>query len=131
MVKKTDLVTYNGDVETGVISFKREWLSGQIVISLNYPGKETKVIIYGENGTIIYNPLSKPSLQVNKYKRLKWTTELSQECKEFYIDETNNLRYAIEYFYNVLIRKLDSNIDRAIEITRILETLEASKLLWV
>ncbi len=123
--EKTDLVAYDGEVETGLISFKKGDVSGQIVVSLNYPGKETRVIIYGDKGTIIYNPVSQPSLQVEKYERLKWTvaSKLPREHTEFYIDEANNLRYAVEYFSEALQGKAEGNIDRAITITRILETL--------
>lgn len=117
--KKTDLVVYKGEVETGVISFSGE-VSGQIVISLNYPRKETKVIIYGEQGTIIYEP---SFLQVERYKRLPWTvgSKLPRESVEYCFDEGNNLRYAIEYFHQALLRKVGSNVDRAIEVTRVLE----------
>ena len=124
--EKTDLVTYEGQVETGVISFKKGEVSGQIVVSLNYPGKETRIIIYGERGTIIYNPVSQPSLQVEKYERLKWTvaSKLPREHMDFYIDEANNLRYAIEHFFEALEGRVEDNIDRAVAITRILEMLE-------
>ena len=124
--QKTDLVNYEGEVETGVLSFKKGDVSGQIVVSLNYPGKETRVIIYGEKGTIIYNPVSQPSLQVESYKRVKWTvvSKLPREHKEFSIDEANNLRYAIEYFSQALQGEAEGNVDRAIAITRILEALE-------
>jgi len=124
--EKTDLVTYQGEVETGVISFKKGGVSGQIVVSLNYPGKETKIVIYGEKGTIVYSPLSQPSLQVESYERVKWTlgSKLPRQHKEFSIDEANNLRYAIEHFSLALQGKAEGNVDRAITITRILETLE-------
>ena len=124
--KKTDLVNYDGEVETGVISFKNADVSGQIVVSLNYPGKETRIIIYGERGTIIYNPVSQPSLQIEKYERIKWTVDskLPRQHTEFRIDEANNLRYAIEHFSQALQGKAEGNIDRAVEITKILEMLE-------
>ena len=124
--QKTDLVNYEGEVETGIISFKKGGVSGQIVVSLNYPGKETIVIIYGEKGTIIYNPVSQPSLQMESYKRVKWTvgSKLPREHTEFSIDEANNLCYAIEYFSQALKGEAEGNVDRAIAITRILETFE-------
>jgi predicted dehydrogenase len=123
---KTDLVNYEGEVETGVISFKKGDVSGQIVVSLNYPGKETRMTIYGERGSLIYNPVSQPSLRVEKYTRLKWmvASKLPRERVDFCIDEANNLRYAIEHFHKVLVGKAESNVDRAVVITRILETLE-------
>jgi len=120
--KKTDLVVSDGQVETGVISFDGE-ISGQIFLSLNYPEKETRITIYGENGTIVYIPSSLLSLYVEKYKKLKWSTELPRERAEFHIDEKNNLKYAIERFYNVLERLNEDNIDRAISITKILENI--------
>lgn len=124
--KKTDLVNYDGQVETGAISFKGGDVSGQIVVSLNYPGKETRIIIYGEKGTIIYNPTSQPSLQVEKYERVKWTvaSKLPREHRDFYIDEANNLRYAVEYFSEVLEGRAEDNLARAVAITRVLEMLE-------
>lgn len=127
--EKTDLVNYEGEVETGVISFKKGEVSGQILVSLNYPGKETRVIIYGERGTIIYNPVSQPSLQVEKYQRLKWIvgSELPREHTEFNIDESNNLRYVFEHFARALQEKAKGNVDRAVAITRILETFEGKR----
>lgn len=125
--KKTDLVTHQGQVETGAISFKGGDVSGQIVVSLNYPGKETRVIIYGETGTIIYNPVSQPALQVENYERLKWTVaaKLPRKHREFCIDESNNLYYAVEHFYKVLTGQAEDNAERAVSITRILETLQS------
>lgn len=127
--QKTDLVNYDGQVETGIISFKKGDVSGQIVVSLNYPGKETRIIIYGEKGTIIYDPVSRPSLKVERYERLRWTVadKLPREHMDFHIDEANNLRYAIEHFVEALKGKAEGNTDRAVAITRILETLEGDK----
>lgn len=127
--EKTDLVTYDGEVETGVISFKKREVSGQIAVSLNYPGKEMRIIIYGEKGTIIYDPVSQPSLQVERYERLRWTVadKLPREHMDFHIDEASNLRYAIEHFFEALMGEAEGNIDRAVTITKILETLEGDK----
>lgn len=125
--EKTDLVTYDGAVETGAISFKNRDISGQIVVSLNYPGKETRIIIYGETGTIIYNPESQPALQVENYERLSWTvaTELPRKRREFQIDESNNLNYAVKQFYEALEGRTEGNAERAVSITRILEELQS------
>lgn len=117
--EKTDLVTYKGEVETGIISFE----SGQIVVSHNYPGKETRAIIYGEDGTVIFHPGSPVPLRLEKYKRVTWTRapRLPREHREFFFNEAHNLRYAMEFF--VSLDKAMSNVDRAIAITRILEGL--------
>ncbi len=130
LFNRKDLVTYDGEVETGVISFYKPGMSGQIVVSLNYPGKETRIIIYGELGTIVYDPMSQPPLKIEKYERLKWTvaSKLPREDREFRFDENNNLRYAVEYFADAVEGKTESNIDRAVEITRILEYLQAMRV---
>ena len=122
---KTDLVTYEGQVETGVIHFQNGRVSGQIAISLNYSGKETRVIIYGEKGTIIYDAVSQPSLFLGRYERQKWVvaSELPTDQMMFRFDEANNLRYAVEYFHQALKGEAGGNIDRAVAITRILEGL--------
>lgn len=122
---KTDLVVNNGEVETGIISFVNDDISGQIVVSLNYPGKETRVIIYGKKGTIIFNPECQPSLQVEKYEKIRWMlpSELPRKHVDFYINETNNLRYAIEHFHKAIVGTAEDNVNRAIAITRVLEIL--------
>lgn len=124
--KRTDLVTFAGEVETGVISFELGQTSGQIVVSLNYPGKETKVIIYGENGTITYNPVSSPALQMEKYERVPWTvaSELPRVHNDYSFDEAHNLRYAVACFQDIIEGRAKSNADRAVEITRILQALQ-------
>jgi len=124
--ERKDLVTNNGAIETGIIYFKNKDVSGQIVVSLNYPEKETKIIIYGVNGTITYNPESTTPLQIDKYQRIRWTvaSKLPREHKEFQYDESNNLRFAVEQFVESIAQRDEGNIDRAINVTRILETLQ-------
>lgn len=123
--RRSDIVTHSGDVETGAILFQNEELSGQIVVSLNCPGKETRIILYGEHGTIVYNPVAQPSLLVETYERLPWTvaSELPRRRSEYFIDESHNLRYAIIRFHDAMAGRAEGNVDRAVEITRILEGL--------
>lgn len=120
-----DVVVVDGQVETGAICFTGG-VSGQIVVSLNYVGKETRVVVYGEHGTLIYNPLTDPVLTWEVYERTPWTVaaELQRQQTSFSIDEANNLGLAIEYFSRVLKGRSRSNLACAIEITRILESLD-------
>lgn len=120
-----DVVVVDGQVETGAICFTGG-VSGQIVVSLNYVGKETRVVVYGEHGTLIYNPLTDPVLTWEVYERTPWTVaaELQRQQTSFSIDEANNLGLAIEYFSRVLKGHSRSNLACAIEITRILESLD-------
>lgn len=122
--ERHDLVVKDGNVESGAIPFKGS-ISGQIIVSLNYPEKETKVILYGEHGTIIYNPMAEYELQVTTYERIPWTVadKLPKETSRHHFNERHNLRYAMETFYNVLRGKREGNLDTAVEITRILESI--------
>lgn len=117
------------EAETGRIDFwarGSDWFNGHIILSLNYPMKETRVIFYGANGTIIYNPRIPSSIEMTVYERKPWTVaeKLPTETRGYLVDEKNNLRYALESFYNVVKRKEESNVDTAVEITRILEELQ-------
>lgn len=123
---KLDIVKYNGEVETGVITFSP--FNGQIFVSLNSPHKEVKITFYGDSGTIVYKPVYAPdSVIMTKYDHdLKWTIgeKLIRDVKLVGVDETNNLRLAIQSFYNVLTGKEESNIENAIVITEILENIQ-------
>ncbi len=91
---KTDLAERNKEIEMGVIYFKGE-ISGEIFASLNYPEKESEITIYGDSGTITHD----------------------------FAKGKNDLKAVIEYFHRALKKQVDSNIDRAILVTNILENL--------
>lgn len=122
---KQDIVTYDNEVETGIINFQKQDFKGQIHLSLNYPSKQVEIVFYGENGTIVYNPKEFQSLIIQYYKRVAKLREenLPKSQQKLSIDESNNLKYTIEHFHNVLIGKEQSNLETAVEITRILEEL--------
>lgn len=117
--KRKDIVVYKGNIETGVILTDR----GQIHLSLNYPCKTVEFVLYGTNGTIVYNPNKEDSLIVSNYDRPIWVRDVPNTTQVLSLDESNNLRYVLQYFNNVIKNKAISNIDTAIKITRILENL--------
>jgi len=123
---KHDIITHDGNIESGFIYFTGD-VPGQIELSLNYPDKTTEVTLYCSTGTIMFTPLKYPSLAVEHYERLEWTLgsrlPRSRECYE--TDERNNLRHAVTYFADVLDGKEQGNLDRAVDITKILEKLQA------
>ncbi len=123
---KIDFLVDRELTETGMILFRNEVVSGRINISINYTEKETKVTFYGTKGTIIYDPLSSESLRIGWYKKVEGLLgkDLLIKKETYTYDEMNNLKYAIEYFYKTLIGNKATNINRAIDITRILENLK-------
>lgn len=123
--KRRDLAVAGGNVETGVIEFSGAEVSGHIIISLNYSGKETRIIWYGEKGTMVYDPITPPSLRVEVYEKVPWTVavELPHRHTDYDIDEGNNLRYAIADFGEAVMGRTGTNLNRAMAITRILESL--------
>lgn len=122
---KRDLVLHNGKSETGTIYFGNGSLKGEIFVSLNYPDKKREIIFYGDKGSIIYNPLSAKTLQVATYKKISKTiaSQLPVNQKFFEFDESNNLKSALDYFYNAVMGKVKSNIKRAVLVTEVLENL--------
>jgi predicted dehydrogenase len=124
---KRDVVVYKGAVETGVIQVDGE-VVGQINLSLNYPDKTTEVILYGTGGTIVYNPNKSDSLIIENYERKVWAKgkDLPQKREIIPLDETNNLKYVMEYFYDVMNEKRTGNSDIGVKITEILERLHGN-----
>lgn len=114
-----DCLYYKELCTTGSIMFDY----GKIDVSLNFPGKEMYANFYGSKGTIKYNPLSEKSIRVTLYNKgyKKLPPELITYDRYYHFDESNNLRYAMEYFRDLIEGKAKSNIDRAVKITRILE----------
>lgn len=117
--KFEDHLYYNDLCTTGSIIFN----GGRLDVSTNFPGKEMLINFYGEYGTIKYRPLENQmvvTLYNKKYKLLP--KDLTEEEIIIDSDEQNNLKYAIEYFKDLIDFKADSNLSSAIKITKILES---------
>ena len=127
--RKINLIKHENRTETGVVLFKNKNISGKMTVSLNYPDKEMKVIIYGAKGTLVYTTLSQPSLRFLCYKKTEGVLgrKLITKRKSYSLDERNNLRYAVDYFYKALSGFEKSNINRAFWVTKTLEGLEGTK----
>jgi len=123
---KIDFIKHNERVETGLLLFQSKKASGKMTISLNYPDREAKVIIYGQKGTLVYTTLSQPSLRISWYKKTEGvlSNELVTKDEFHFFGEGNNLKYAVEYLHKALEGSAKSNIDSAVKVTKILETLE-------
>ena len=93
---------------------------GYIDISLHCPTRETKVIIYGENGTIIYDPDATETLSLTCYSRTqdKGTNQVKILKKEVYtFNENDNLKQALKHFSEVIEKKKPDNSKRAACVT--------------
>lgn len=126
--RRLDFITDGRRAETGQILFWNEQTKGQISLSLNFPGKEYQVVVYGKKGTIVYDTTTKPTLKVTWYRKTpkKLPPDLIIKKKSWTIDEKNNLKHAVDYFYKVLKGKEKTNLKRAIKVTEILENLSIS-----
>lgn len=128
--KKIDFIKHNNRAETGMILFNNKNLTGKLTVSLNYPEKEMKAIIYGSKGTLVYSSMISPSLRVICYKKTEGVLgdKLILKDKSYLIDEKNNLKHAVDYFYKLLNKQGKTNIRRAVLITKILEGLNKRKM---
>jgi hypothetical protein len=94
-----------------------------VQVSLNYSEKEFSINIYGEGFFIRYNPLEKNTTVITEYTKTykQLPNELTTGKHRLSFDENNNLRPAIKYFSDLIEGNVESNVQDAVEITRILE----------
>lgn len=119
----SDIYKYGDTVETGSLYFNNENLSGQIIISLNHPYKETEVVFYGDGWNCVYNPGKPSPLILNRYSRPHWDADIPVIRSYHETDECNNLSHALAYFAKCIKGEAPDNADTAVEITRILEEI--------
>lgn len=116
-----------GLVTGGLICFESKELEcrGYIDVNLHCPVREKKVIIYGEKGTIIYNPDSKDTLTLTQYTRTAShkREDVVKENKAFYFNESHNIKNALQAFHETMKSHHDDNSKCAVAIMSILERL--------
>ena len=90
---------------------------------MHCPARETKLIIYGQTGTIIYDPNITDTLKLVCYSRSqpqgKNEVEISRK-KVHTLDENHNLKRALKHFSKVVKKAVPDNSNRAAEITEII-----------
>jgi len=110
--------------ETGVIEIAGK-VPGYISVSLNYPQRETRIVWYGSEGTIVYDGINQPTLSVAVYEKKHGVlaNEMIDRVQYFHHDEQNNLRNAALFFAGVLDGTNDAkhNLQIALAVTKILE----------
>ena len=125
---QTTMVT-NDVITSGIITFqtKDARVKGFIDLSLHCPDSEKKVFIYGEQGTIIYDCMVPDSVKLSVYRQDKnvLDPDLIREEKSFQIDESHNLRLALEDFFEGLRNRQD-NLEGSVAVTEVLDALRCS-----
>lgn len=117
-------------ITSGLINFESEkGVQGCIDVTLHSPQREKKVVLNGKKGNIVYNPLVQESVTVSIYKNTSTqkAKDLIDEKQNFSFEENHNLRYALEEFFDVIKDRKESNIDRAVAVTAILESLKKNE----
>lgn len=125
------LMTTDSIVTSALIQFKSEKLRcrGYIDLSLHCPKSDKKVIVFGEKGTIVYNPDASDTLTLTLYKRSKSLSgqALIEKNEYFQFDESHNLRNALKNFYSLIQNKGKCNVNLAVAINSLLESLSVSR----
>ena len=115
--------------ETGVILISG-CVPGYMSVSLNYPQRETRIIWYGSEGTIVYDGINQPTLSVAVYKKKHGVlaNEMIDRVQYFHHDEQNNLRNAVAWFASVLdnTNNLGRNLQTSLAVTRILAAIKSN-----
>lgn len=113
---------HDGLCTTGTLEFKGVCLpSGRVDVSLNYPGKVMTITFYGSKGTLKHDVMDALTLTTYSKKRRAHPVELTESVGRYEFDELNNLRFSVEYFRRLLAGEVESNLDTAIKVTKVLE----------
>jgi predicted dehydrogenase len=119
--QRQDQFTREEIVETGELKFRipSGAFCGSIALSLNFPGKERKFVIFGEKGALMYDMLADPPLTMGLYRQ----NTLSPIAGLPDFNEGNNLAFVIDHFYKMLMGRASSNIGTALAVTACLENV--------
>ena len=87
---------------------------GSMKVSLTFPGKETKMLLSGKNGSLKWDVENSPTIVLRKY---------NGEDTEKNFDEKNTLARSINYFKLCIEGKAKGNAQQSVKITRIIREL--------
>lgn len=100
--------------ESGRIRLYNNNLKIDILVSLKDIEKERKVVIYTDKDIVQYNALSTDTVKVVQYDKAEGNAIVNKI--NFSYNESDNLKYSIDRFWNVINKKQNSNIDIAIKV---------------
>lgn len=117
-----DIIRNHQDyAQFGSIRFQSSSISGQFNVSLRDINKERLLKIYGTEGIIEFNMmLNKDNLTVRLYQEQEEKLVITKELN-YTFDEGNNLKAALDRFFNVIIGERASNIELSRQVTISLE----------
>ena len=112
-------------IENGSIIFLAEDVAGIMNCNMLSHEKERKIIFTCEKGIMVFNMLGEKTIKIIEHieKNESFEENLIFEEK---IDERNNLKYALEEFYNYVIYK-KSNKKIAIGVAKVIEQVNILK----
>lgn len=94
-----------------IILFEKNLISGEIISNMNCTEKRVEITILCERGYLSYNPFIYPELTICS----------KNSIKREHFNEKDNLSHVIQSFYEVSCGKAESNLDRVVSITKILD----------
>lgn len=118
---KFDFVDYckkNNKTIKGLILLKFKNFNCELDVSLITPEKERKITVFGEKGILEFDATKKKKLKLYHL----YNQELKLE-KSFAYDEKNNLKYAVNDYYNKIINgNYYFNLEISKKVTEVLES---------
>ncbi|MCE1247735.1 MAG: Gfo/Idh/MocA family oxidoreductase [Firmicutes bacterium] len=120
-----DNITETGEIDFELIETKDESIKGSMFLSFNHPWKNRNITIYGNKGSITYDMIKDPPLQMEKYSvnRMISRDPEKRQASGFNFDESNNIAFTVEHFHKILTGEAESNTEQAVRVTRILEKI--------
>ncbi len=120
----------NGVVTAACISFRsnKNQCSGTIHINLHCPRRSKTVFLIGERGTIEYRPEDQESLSLTTHHSALNASAMPHIARKesYIIDEKNNLQNALHHFFQVIQKQQESNINRSVTISKVLDTFRSN-----
>ncbi len=113
--ERMDLLTRNGNVETGMITFTDGKVWGNLKVSINQLLKGMYAVFLCSEGAVAYCP------QVNAVMESSYSEPRDIITHPY--QEGDNLRHAITHLYDCLKGKAQPNTDRAVMITKVMNDL--------
>ena len=105
-----------------LIRGKRNSLKSTIDINLNSPIRNKRVVFFGSQGTIYFEPLENKTIKVFKYNK-KEGKKYIYLSKTYSFNENDNVKKSHDAFFKVINKLQKSNINESVQINKIINKL--------